>query len=542
MITGGFWAERQRLNREVLLPEGHRQLEQAGNLHDLRAAASRADGPFRGPVYIDSDLHKWLEAVGWELAREPSAELAALADDVIELLAAAQDDDGYLNTCYQLTRPRSERFTNLAWDHELYCGGHLIEAAVAHDDARLLAVAERFAAHAATAPVPDGHPEIELALVALARRTGERRWVDLARRFLDERGHGRLQPAHWGADYFQDGVPLREQREVVGHAVRALYLAAAMVDVAVETGDAALLAAAIAQWEDMALRKAYVTGAVGCRHDGEAFGEPYELPPDACYGETCASIASILFSWRLLRATGEGRYADQIERTLYNGFAAGVALDGSGYFYVNPLQVDAPGTRRHAWYGCACCPPNVMRLLASLDRYMATYDDEGVQLHQYATGTFGPVRVETDYPWDGRLAVTALADTTCALRVPAWATGASLEPGYTRVGLRDGETVVLDLPVKPRLTTADPRVEAVRGCAAIERGPLVYCFEGDDLDDVALTGDLRDVARPDLLGGIVAVEAGGRLAIPYAMWANRESSAMRVWAPMSSPSGIVTRA
>ena len=366
-------------------------------------------------------------------------------------------------------------------------------------------------------------------------------------------------------------MPVREQDEVEGHAVRALYLAAGVTDIYMETGEAALLDAMHAQWRDMAARKAYLTGGVGAHHTDEAFGDAYELPPDRCYGETCAAIASVLWNWRMLLVTGEARFADLLERTLYNGVLAGLALDGGGYSYVNPLHVrdghrDAVerGARRQPWYACACCPPNVMRLLASLQRYVATRDGDGIQIHQYATGTFGPVRVRTDYPWDGRVAVEVLeAGLSVSLRVPQWASarldGQPVEPGYVTL---EHDTATLELDMSPRLVSPHPRIDAVRGCVAIERGPLVYCLEAADapegtvVDDLRLSGGLQAVARPDLLGGIVAVEADGAhataddwdwpytpdarlngrrpvrlLAVPYALWGNRGDGAMRVWIP-----------
>ena len=510
-------------------------------------------------------------------------------------------------------RAPEERFGNLAWDHELYCCGHLIQAAIAHargrGDETLLAVARRFADHVDSVFGPGrrdgapGHPELETALVELYRLTREQRYLDLAGFFVDQRGHGLLQPANFGSSYFPDHVPVREQREIAGHAVRALYLAAGVTDVYLETGERALLDVMEAQWEDMTARKTYLTGGVGAHHQDEAFGDPYELPPDRCYGETCAAIGSIMWSWRMLLATGAARYADLIERTLYNGFLAGLALDGSGYSYVNPLQVREEhrdpverGARRRPWYECACCPPNVMRLLASLHRYVATGDREGLQVHQFASGRLqsdgvasGPVAlaVSTGYPWDGRVELEVLepgaGEWTLSLRVPAWADGTRLmvgrsehDPGapgrYARVRRRwtRGDRVVLELPMAPRLVAPHPRIDAVSGCLAIEQGALVYCLEHPDapagarLDDLAIapTAPLREIERPDLLGGIVAVEAAGThrpapaggwpyarpgpaaagseervalLAVPYALWGNRGDGPMRVWTPAAAP-------
>jgi uncharacterized protein len=626
-VRAGFWAARQEVNARVGVPQGPFLLESAGNLHDLRLAAGAAEGPYRGDFpFMDSDVYKWLEAACWQLARlhPDGPEARRLADDVerlIGLVEDAQQADGYLNTWFQAGKGAGP-YGDLRWGHELYCAGHLIQAAVAHRRAtgrdRLLAVARRFADHIDAHFGPpgsgkpldgiDGHPEIETALVELYRETGEPRYLELAGYFVDRRGHGLLG----GEAYCQDRVPLREARTVEGHAVRQLYLLAGAADLAAETGDGPLGEAGERLWSAMAATKTHLTGGVGAHHDKEDFGDPYELPNERAYCETCAAIASVQFSWRMALLTGDARYSDLVERTLYNGFLAGISLDGHGWLYVNPLQVrdghvDQGGdqsARRTRWFRCACCPPNAMRLLASLEHYLATSDGRGVQLHQYASGSFRGdafgeplvVSVNTDYPWDGRIAVTVEqapggAPWTLSLRIPAWCTGYSVQGpdpdgAHRRAGAaprdgwlrltrpwREGERVVLELDMEPRLTLADPRVDAVRGCAAIERGPLVYCLEqadhpGGGLDDLVLdtARPLAAKHRPDLLGGVTTVLASGYrraipeagwwpypsrpgdgrpadgpaapaggpvelTAIPYYAWANRENGAMRVWLP-----------
>jgi uncharacterized protein len=569
-IDGGLWADRRRLNRETLIPAGAEWLETAGNLHNLRVAAGLAEGEWRGRRFSDSDVYKWLEAVGWEGSDA--------GDEMIGLVEAAQCADGYLNAYYQVSPP-GPRFGHLAWDHELYCAGHLMQAAVAHSrtrgDDRLLRVARRFAdllvrefADAGT----EGHPEPEMALVELYRETGERSYLELAQKLVDRRGHGTLGPVEFGPSYFQDRVPVRDQTAVEGHAVRALYLNAGVTDLYLETGEAALLEAMERQWEDFTTAKAYLTGGAGAHHIDEAFGDPYELPPDRAYAETCAAIASILWSQRMLLATGEARYADLVERTLYNGFLAGLALDGSGYSYANPLQVRDVhrdpmdiGSRRRPWFDCACCPPNVMRLLASLPQYVATRDDAGVQIHQYMDATLPGLRMRTGYPWDGRveIEVTEPGERTVSVRVPPWGRarldGAPVAPGYAsaRRDWRAGDRIVLELDLAPRLVAPHPRIDAVRGCLAVERGPLVYCLEGA-VDDARLDpgGELGAERREDLLGGVVAIAArGARVAapapswpygdmpapaapeplelVPYAWWGNRGEGGMRVWLPVA---------
>ena len=597
-ILGGLLADRQRVNREVTLLRGAEELERAGTLDNLRIAAGRIQGDRRGMVFSDSDVYKWLEAIAWEIGREPSPELEALARETIDLVASAQEPDGYLNSWCQVVDP-SWRWTDLEMGHELYCAGHLLQAGVAFaratGDVSLLTVARHLAdlidevfgsgGRAET----DGHPEVEVALVELYRHTGERRYLELANTLVTRRGHGMFAGGRFDLGYYQDAEPVRDARSIVGHAVRALYLAAGVTDLYAETGDDALLASMLRQWDDLASTKTYLTGGVGSRHYDEAIGDPYELPPDRAYCETCAAIASIMWNWRLLLVTGESRFADLLERTLYNGFLSGHSLDGESFFYSNPLQ-SRTGERRHRWNPVACCPPNIMRLLASLHHYLATTGDGGVQLHQYATSTVravlpvaGPVElaVETGYPWSGSVMVEVVAsgeaEWTLSLRVPAWARGAVVDgqpvaPGYAELTRRwrPGDRVVLEFDVSPRLTAANPRIDAVRGCLALERGPVVYCFEagdlpaGADLADVALQTDPAPADSGPLtqLGDVpgVSVEAIVRdldgwtqveyadvrelpgdgaaaparlLAVPYFAWANRGDGGMRVWLPSS---------
>ena len=597
-ILGGLLADRQRVNREVTLLRGAEELEAAGTLDNFRIAAGRTQGERRGMVFSDSDVYKWLEAIAWEIEREPSPELEALARETIDLVAAAQEPDGYLSS-YGQVYDRSWRFTDLEMGHELYCAGHLMQAAVAFvratGDVSLLTVARRFAdlidevfgdgSRAET----DGHPEVEVALVELYRQTGERRYLSLADTLVTRRGHGMFVGGRFDLPYYQDAEPVRDAHSIVGHAVRALYLTAGVTDLYAETGDDALLASMLRQWDDLASTKTYLTGGVGSRHYDEAFGDSYELPPDRAYCETCAAIASIMWNWRLLLVTGESRFADLFERTLYNGFLSGLSLDGGSFFYSNPLQ-SRGGERRHRWNQVACCPPNIMRLLASLHHYLATTADGGVQLHQYATSTIravvqnaGPVElaVETGYPWSGSVTVDVVAcgdaEWTLSLRVPAWARGAVVDgrpvaPGYAGLTRRwrPGDRVVLELDVTPRLTAPNPRIDAVRGCLALERGPVVYCFEagdlpaGADLADVALQPEPAPADNGPLapLGGVPGVSVAGAvrdlagwgqieyvdvrelprdgaatparlLAVPYFAWANRGDGGMRVWLPRS---------
>jgi DUF1680 family protein len=609
-VTGGSWGRWQRLNREVTTPHALAWLARDGSVDNLR----RLRGEHRGLWFSDSDVHKVLEALSWDLGRAPSGELAGVVSELAAVLRAAQEPDGYLNSYVQAGH--EVRWDNLVTSHELYCMGHLIQAGVAHKRStgrdELLDIARR-AADCAVRDFADqrrkdtdGHPEIEMALVELYRETGNTPYLDLARQLLDVRGHGVLDPkGHFDSTYFQDATPVRDQTTVVGHAVRAVYLLCGMVDVYLETGERALLDSAVRQWESMTATKTYLNGAIGSRFDGESFGDEYELPPDLAYGETCASIGAIMLSWRLLLATGEGRFADAVERALHNLVAASTSVRRDAFFYNNPAQrrvarpaaaskgrpdrAEAPGTRP-PWFACACCPPNIMRTIASLGGYLATHSDAGIQLHQYlpatvATGT-ASLDVATRYPLDGvvRVTVTATGDApwTLSLRVPGWCRGASAtvdgapvpaasDRGYLRIsrGWRAGDVVEFTMPMPVRLTVAHPSVDALRGTVAIERGPLVYCLESPDQDadvdlnrvELAADEPLREQVRADFLGEpAVLVTATGLLrddtgwsgtgwgtlgeqppatgrpvrltAIPYHLWANRGPSVMRIFVPV----------
>jgi uncharacterized protein len=612
-LTGGLLHQWQHRSLTASLPLALRQLEDAGNLDNVRLAVrtsqrAEADGygawpeastmaaapgsGFRGPVFMDSDIYKTIEAIGWELAHGDRPDLASFAADVIGLLERAQQPDGYLDSYFQVTgEPRYSRLSN---SHEMYCAGHLIQAAVAYHrgagDDRLLAVAARLADHlvrtfAGQELGLDGHPIIETALVELYRETGHPDYLDLARQFVDQRGHGLAGDSGLGRRYLQDHIPVRSMDTTVGHAVRALYLEAGVADVAAETCDRALLETSLRRWDDMVAAKTALTGGNGSRHVDEGFGDRFELPPDRSYNETCAAIASFHWSWRLLLATGEAKYADHMERVLYNGFGAAVATDGQRFFYVNPLQrredhfeKDDPG-RRRAWFSCACCPPNIMRLLASVEHYLATTSGDTLYVHQYTgsrvSGADLELAVTTDYPWSGAVYLRVLAapdaspgaERGVALRVPAWSRRTRISvngedhvpgPGYHELRRRwqPGDEITVHLDLTPRWIHPDRRVDAVRGCAAIERGPLVYCFEQADQADGISLADLavlpgavlreRPVSLPGI-GETIEVTVDGVhlppppratprtsiavIAIPYFQWDNRDGRAMRVWIP-----------
>jgi DUF1680 family protein len=622
-LKDGFWTEKVDINRTKSLRFGFKMLEKAGNFDNLRIAIGLIKGTYRGYVFIDSDIYKWLEAVAWELGKRADPELSAMADQAIELIAAAQLPNGYINSFVQ-TRESPQPWADMDNGHELYCAGHLFQAAVAFQralgDQRLLKIACCFADQIDSVFGPQkrhatcGHPVVEMALVELFRVTAERRYLDLAKFFIDQRGQN-IMKGHrsYGPEYHQDHIPVRQVTEAAGHSVRQLYLASGATDLFLETGEPALLQAMQRLSKDITETKLYITGGMGARFDGEAFGDPYELPTDQCYCETCAAIASLMWNWRMLLATGEGQYADQMERALYNNILASPALDGQHYFYINPLllrearflrlSTDLPPSeifipdQRPEWHDCACCPPNVMRLFASLSHYLATSDAQGLQIHHFApaelehilpAGARIKLNIATEYPWQGsvRLQVLETGSSTWALslRIPAWSQNQTLsingeviqdarrEHGYLVLERewRVGDVIELDLHMQATFVASNPRIDATRDSLAIQRGPLVYCLEDQDQ---AMQGRLLDFEvdknqalltrwAADTLGGIMLVEAAGQvidieawhgqlylplnctlpteprttrlIAIPYYAWGNRVIGAMRVWIPKKS--------
>ena len=595
-LSDTFWAPRRHTNASATLPSQFRHLEDTDRFNNFRRAAGEIDAPFVGIYFNDSDVYKWLEAAAWTLAEGPNPELSGMIDAAIAVVAKAQRPDGYLNTYFAVDR-EDERWTNFDL-HEMYCAGHLFQAAVAHyrttGKTSLLDVAKRFADHLCDTFGPeaegkreavDGHEEVKLGLAELYRATGEKRYLEQAQYFVEVRGKGLLgKPyGHWSPEYAQDHAPVREVDTVVGHAVRALYYAAGVADVYAETGDESLLNVMERLWENMTLRRMYVSGGVGSRWEGEAFGEDFELPNDRAYTETCAAIASVMWNARLLSITGNARYADLLEWTLYNAVLPGLSLDGEEYFYQNPLADDG-AHRRQAWFGCACCPPNVARLLASLPGYFYSAEGNALWLHLYAEGTVSAtledgqsvtLEQQTRYPWDGEVTLTVQAEGTFTLklRVPGWAEGASVQVNgeadkavtagaYTelRRDWKEGDTVRLVLPMPVRYLEAHPYVTENLGRVALARGPILYCAEGVDHD-----ADVRDLVVPEtpetlelaeatdlggavlLRGETVAAEPAGAYlyrtvsdaptrmnpatltAVPYYAWANRAAGPVQVW-------------
>ena len=608
----GIWATRAAVNADRTVPYCLSRCEETGRLRNFDAAAAADRSLFAGLHFNDSDVFKALEGVATVLAQKRDPDLERQADELIARIAAAQEPDGYLYTIRtsgahgESEAAGPERWSNLRQGHELYNVGHLYEAAVAYADATgkddLLAVATKSADFVADTFGPDalvgvpGHQEIEIGLMRLARKTGRSRYAELARFFLDTRGTaGRADAA--GPDgsgptdnaaYTQDHLPVLEQTEAVGHAVRAVYLYIAMTETALAAdggSDADEYAAAVLRlWHDIVGRKLYLTGGIGARPEIEGFGAPYELPNDTAYAETCASIALVLWARRLFLLTGSADHYDVLERTLYNGLLAGVALGGTDFFYANPLEADGVAgfnigsAERQPWFECSCCPTNVARFISTVGSYIFATNDDCIYVNLYipseatvaVAGAELQLTLATAYPWNGSVSLTVQAETpvraAVRLRLPGWARGRPVpsdlyryrdanadrlevavngdavtspvtDAGYVEITRewRSGDEVTLGLPMPVRFVEADDRVEADRGKVALERGPLVYCLEqadnGRDVRQFTLTtpAEWRTEPRPDLLGGITVLTNGELTAVPYFAWGHRGAGSMAVW-------------
>lgn len=578
----GFIGRYQKLIKDVVIPyqysvlcdeaEGAEKSHVIANFINAGKALRGEDvgDGFYGMVFQDSDAAKWLEAVAYALALYPDPDLEETADHVIDIIADAQDSDGYLNTYYTI-KDRNKRWTNLLEGHELYCAGHMMEAAVAYYEAtgkdKLLNVmlrnAECIYKHFVTERHEGypGHPEVELALLRLYHATGSQLCLELAQHFLDIRG---VDPEFyekeaakkdwiiWGNDpknheYQQSQCPLREMTEATGHSVRAVYLYTAMADLASEKDDKELLAACQRLWKNITEKRMYLTGGIGSTVIGEAFTEDYDLPNDTAYAETCASIGLMFFASQMLCSHPDGTYADILERAFYNTVLAGMQLDGKRFFYVNPLEV-VPGiageaqTHRHAlpqrptWYACACCPPNVARTITSIGKYAYGENAETAYCHLYAAGNVAfanglELNCTTEYPYDFTIRYDVIkGGKALALRIPAWsrtctvkrgadaAAMTEIQPeirnGYAYLDeLKDGEHIELLLDGEPKFVYASPKIPDIQGCVSIVRGPLVYCFEGADNDMDILSLAVNDQAAievqefdPELLSGVTRLK------------------------------------
>lgn len=627
-VNDRFWRRYMDVVRNEVIPYQWEALndripgaEPSHAIENFRIAAGESDGEFYGMVFQDSDVAKWLEAVAYLLETKRDPELEKLADDVIELLGRAQQPDGYLNTYYTVKEP-GNRWTNLRDNHELYCAGHLIEAAVAYFKAtgkrRFLDIMCKYADYIGTVfgqgegqiPGYDGHQEIELALLKLYEATGNENYLKLSQYFIDQRGQqphyfdqekearGETGPFWYdgGYRYHQAHIPVREQKQAVGHAVRALYMYTAMAGLAAKTGNESLKQACQTLWENVTKRQMYITGGVGSSAFGESFTFDFDLPNDTAYAETCASIALVFWARRMLELEMDGKYADVMERALYNGTISGMDLDGKRFFYVNPLEVWPKACERHdkrhvksvrqTWFRCACCPPNLARLIASIGHYIYSQTSDALFVHLYVgsdiqteiDGRVVEVVQTTNYPWDGTVRLTVSPESagefTLGLRIPGWCRGAEvtvngekvdvvplIKKGYAYIRRvwQKGDEVELYFPMPIERIKAHPQVRANAGKVALQRGPIVYCLEeadnGPNLANLFLPRDANLEAHfePDLLEGVVVITGtaeridesawNGELyqsveaqtyevpfrAIPYYAWCNRGGGEMLVW-------------
>lgn len=571
-----FWKPRQEVNRKVSIAHSLKMLEAHGYLENFDRAAQGKRDSFRGLIFMDSDAYKAIEAASYSLSNHPDPTLENLLDGIIAKIAAAQMPDGYLNTWFQINEPE-KRWSNLRDAHELYCAGHLFEAAVAHHIATgkrtLLNVATRFADLIATTFGPGkregycGHPEIELALVQLSEATGDQAYYDLARHFIANRGSHFFAREHnvpnssYDGSYWQDDVPIADHTRIKGHAVRAAYLMAGALDVSKPGDEIWKMVERV--WSNTTERNTYVTGGIGPSAHNEGFTEDYDLPNRTAYQETCASVAMMLWNHRLSLRTGDARYADVVERAMYNAFLAGVSLSGERFFYVNPLE-SLGDHHRSEWFACACCPPNVTRTLASLAKYFYATTTDSLVVDQYASST-GKAKIgasevrwsmKSDMPWGGRtqIKVQSAGRFGLRLRIPTWSKAFTCSlpgervKGYFVIPAREwraGEVVNLDLAVAPRWIEPHPKVVANQGLIALAKGPLIYCFEQadnqDDLQEHAIASRQVEVKKEKGLGGIDVLEVTGRRgdvetvlrAIPYCLWDNRQPGYMRVWSPFA---------
>ncbi|MGC8863321.1 MAG: glycoside hydrolase family 127 protein [Armatimonadota bacterium] len=585
----GFWKARMDLNHNRGLPTLLAHLEDHGILDNFRLVSGRKKGERRGPCFTDSDVYKWMEGAAWDLATYDDPRARVELERVVDEVVAAQQPDGYLNTFFQGDRA-NQRFRNLDHEHELYAAGHLFQAAIAHyrvtGSDKLLNAAVRYADYLVSVFGPgkreyaDGHPEIEMALVELYRTTGKKDYLDLAGYFLSFFGF----PGSSDIAEMNAGGKMTWMR----HAVRALYLSCGGADYFAETGDKVYGETLERLWRDLTSGKMYVTGGVGSRYLREAIGEAYELPNERAYAETCAAIANVMFNYRLLHIFGEARFADEMERALYNGVISGAGLDGKTYFYVNPLACFRD-YQRQEWFGTTCCPTNMVRTLASIPGYLYSVGEGEVRVNLYASsrvehetpdGIHFALDVRTDYPWDGnvemQLHVERPAELGLALRIPWWCRSAAAavngqeiadayEPGSYAVIKRrwhPGDTVQLNIGMPVMLIEADPRVREDMCSVVVQRGPVVYCAESIDnpgisVRDLELASDDFQTARSEVLGGIVKIDGRGLVPdpamqrgplyrpygfslrmdevpitlIPYYAWANRGNSHMAVWLP-----------
>lgn len=521
----GFWESRRQVNVERSIPALLQLLEQHGVVDNFRRLSGRKQAPRRGPLYTDSDLYKWMEAVGYVLQSGPNPRLRATLSNLVDEVVAAQEPSGYLNTWYVEDRAKL-RFTEFRGGHELYCLGHLLQAGIAVEratgDRKLLDAGIRYTRYvmntlgpAPKRPAFTGHPELEMALVELYRTTHDKAYLDFARYLLSGVDRDRLKLSDDDVRSLFSGIAFTSRTRLEGHSVRAMYACAGAADFYLETGDPAYGKTLDALWHDMVARRMYITGGVGSRYRHESFGDDYELPNLLAYTESCAAIGNLMWNWRMLAATAEARFADVLERTLYNGINSGMSIDGTLYCYRNPLETHGPEeTRgsltdkiRNPWYSTTCCPPNLERTFAALPGYVYSTSREGLWVHLYHSNTLSwhlddgtPVGFTqtTQYPWQPKVEMTinpaSAKEFTLFLRIPEWSRNTSVtvngqpssvapSPGEylaLRRAWRRGDRIELTLDLRTRVVESNRRLQSNLGRVAVERGPLVYCLEGLD--------------------------------------------------------------
>lgn len=586
----GFMGEYLQRAVDITIPSQYEMLEQTGRIDNFRVCSGKS-GKHKGYIFNDSDVYKWLEAASYAMLFSKNNRLKGLLSKLVDEIAAAQSPDGYINTFY--CGKESERWSNLAANHEMYCLGHLISAGITNYRAtgkkKLFHVALKAAKHlvkmfgAKESPATPGHPAIEMALVELYRETEDKRYLDLAVKLIERRGKGALG----GSEYLIDHKSFVELREVTGHAVRMLYLCSGAADVYSELGNESLLKTLELLWDNMTGRKISVTGGVGARHEGEAFGEDFELFSHTAYNETCAAIASFMWNWRMFLISGNSKYVDLMEKTLYNAILVGISFDGKRYFYDNPLE-NRGDHRRQEWFDCACCPTNIIRILTSFPGYIYSISEKDIWVNFFENGeailpfgeSFVKISQITNYPWSGKVNFEVETEIEKAfsiyLRIPEWAkegftitvNSEEIEPviekGYARIkGVWKGKRYIeMDLMMKINPVVANPMVRENVGKIAITFGPIVYCAEGNDNPGVADIWNLFVNRRegpkieyiPNLFGGINVIKGKGKALktenwdkklyksyekneyietsyklIPYFLWANRDESPMCIW-------------
>lgn len=596
VTLGGYWKNRFDINKSATIPTVYKRFSETGRFDAFKFEWKEGD-PHKPHIFWDSDIAKWIEAVAYAITYCPDKQLEEIVDGVVDLIEKNQDENGYFNIYFTVCEPEN-RFTN-RMAHELYCAGHLTEAAVAYYNAtgkkKFLTLMEKYLEHIEKVFIKDdsarfctpGHEEIELALVKLYDCTGNERYLEMSKHFVDVRGTRQKDedsPYYISHAYDQTHMPVREMKDATGHSVRAVYLYCAMADLAKRLGDKELLAACERLFDSIATKQMYITGGIGSTSYGEAFTEDYDLPNDVAYSETCASIGLALFARRMSLIEADSKYADAAETAIYNCALAGVSLDGNSFFYVNPLEINLERYRKNKTYyqykgglltqrvevfDCSCCPPNIARMIASIGDFLYTYDDETVYVHHYfeSEADFEGIKItqNTEYPNNGRIKITAagMAGKTLAVRIPGWAESYSIdapvaktEKGYAYVKIdADEKEICLDFPMECRLVMANPAVEADIGRVALCRGPLVYCAEKLDngetpLNNLSLNADLNaelefneemqaytveaDGFEDEAFGSLYRSYSPAKKArrirfIPYFAFANRGESDMLIW-------------